>query len=103
MSSVESVISTLNFLTGKGMNHYPDSCDRSAIEALVSDYLNEVQSDGKNNHRNKDKTSIVKINTRNHSKTCIKLNVAELLACCEILVKVNNVKINTLFNNIYNF
>ena len=101
MSCAERVISTLYFLTGKGMNHYPHSCDRSTIKALISDYFNEVQSDDKNNHRNEGKVIIIKINTRNHLKTRIKHIVAASLACyIRIWVKVNNLKINTLFNNI---
>ena len=65
------------------MNYYPDSCDRSAIEALISDYLNDVSSDDENNHRNEGKAIIIKVNAKNHSKIHIKLIVAELLACCE--------------------
>ena len=47
MSSAQRVLSTLNFFTGEGVNHYPDGCDRSAIEALVSDYLNKGHSNDK--------------------------------------------------------
>ena len=72
MSSAKRVISTLNFLTGEEMNHCYDNCDRSATEELIYDYVNEVQSDDKNNYRNEGKANTIKINTRNHSKTRIK-------------------------------
>ena len=56
MSSAERVLSALNFLTGEGVNHYPDDCDGSAIEALITDYFNEGhsddESDDESNHRN---------------------------------------------------
>ena len=40
----------------------------SWCEALISDYLNEGESDDENNHRNKGKIITITINTRNHSK-----------------------------------
>ena len=59
MTSAERVISALNFLTGKGVNHCPDSCDASDIEALITDYFNEDPSDDASNdegdHRNESK------------------------------------------------
>ena len=78
MSHAERVISTLNLLTGEGMNHYPDSCGRSATEALISDYFKEVQSDDENNHRSEGKAINIKINTRNHSKTTCKTYYSRL-------------------------
>ena len=58
--SAERVVSALNFLTGEEVNHYPDGCDGSAIEALISDYFNEApasddESDDESNHRNEGK------------------------------------------------
>ena len=49
MSSAERVLSALNFLTGEGVNHYPDGCDGSAIEALITDYFNEGHSEDESN------------------------------------------------------
>ena len=60
--SVKGVLSVLNFFTCEGVNHYPDSCDGSAFEALITDYFKEGksngQNEGKNNHRNKGKNSL---------------------------------------------
>ena len=58
MSSAERVLSALSFLTGEGVNHYPDGCDSSAIEALITDYFNEGPSDDESNHRNEGKTPV---------------------------------------------
>ena len=58
MSSTERVLSALNFLTGEGVNYYPDGCDGSAIEALITDYFNEGpddDSDDESDHRNEGK------------------------------------------------
>ena len=57
MSSAERVLSALSFLTGEGVNHYPDGCGSSAIEALITDYFNEGPSD-ESNHRNEGKTPV---------------------------------------------
>ena len=57
MSSAEKVFSASNFFTDEGVKHYPDSCDGSIIEALISYYL---KNDDENNHRNEGKT--IKIN-----------------------------------------
>ena len=66
MSSAERVLSALIFLTGEGVNHFPDGCDGSAIEALITDYFNEGQSDDDSgdeiNHRNEGKLIKIKIN-----------------------------------------
>ena len=43
--STARVLSALNFLTGEGVNYYPDNCDRKEIEALITDYFNEDPSD----------------------------------------------------------
>ena len=67
LSGAQRVLSAINFLTGEGVSHYPDSCDGSTIEALISEYLNKVQSDDENSHRNEGKAITIKINTRNHS------------------------------------
>ena len=42
MLSAEKVLSALNFLTGEGVNHYPDGCDGSAIETLITNYFNDT-------------------------------------------------------------
>ena len=45
MSRKDRVLSALNFLTGEGVNYYPDGCDGSALEVLISDYFNDGPSD----------------------------------------------------------
>ena len=59
MMSAERVISALNFLTSEGVNHCPDGCHASDIEALITDYFNEGpsddESDDEGDHRNEDK------------------------------------------------
>ena len=42
MSNTARVLSALNFLTGEVVNYYPDDCNGSAIEALITDYFNEA-------------------------------------------------------------
>ena len=63
MLSAERVSSALNFLTCEGVNYYPDGCYGCTIEVLISDYLNECQSDDENSHRNEGKIIMIKINT----------------------------------------
>ena len=62
MSSAERVLSALSFLTGEGVNQYPDGCDSSATEAFITDYFNEGpsddESDDESNHRNEGKTPV---------------------------------------------
>ena len=54
--STERVLSALNFLIGEGVNHYPEGCDASTIEVLITDYFNEGlsndESDDESDHRN---------------------------------------------------
>ena len=61
MSSAERVLSALSFLTGEGVNHYPDGCDASDIEALITDYFNEGpsddESDDESDHKNEGKNA----------------------------------------------
>ena len=70
MSSSERVLSALNFLTGKGVNYYPDGCNRSAMEALITDYFNEGpsddESDDESDHRNEGKNVKPTLNTMLH-------------------------------------
>jgi len=37
--STARVLPALNFLTGKGVNYYPDNCDGMEFEALIADYF----------------------------------------------------------------
>ena len=55
MTSAKRVISALNFLTGEGVNHCPDGCDASDIDALITDCFNEGPSDDESDHRNEGK------------------------------------------------
>jgi len=45
LSSAEKFKFALNFLTGERVNYYPDGCDGSIIEALITDYFDEGTSD----------------------------------------------------------
>jgi len=69
MSSTARVLSVLNFLTGEGVNYFPEGCDGSAIEALITDYFNEGQSDDKSDkecdHKNDGKYLYLKYFTNN--------------------------------------
>ena len=88
MLRAERVLSELNFLTGEGVNHYNDSCDRSTIEVLISAYL-KLPTLMKLRVMTKATTGMnikqlqlkeipsIKINTRNHSKICIKFIVGK--------------------------
>jgi len=42
------VVSTLNFLTGKGIPYHPDGRDNSVLEAIIEDYFN--RNDDKNDY-----------------------------------------------------
>ena len=44
-TSKERVISALNFLTGEGIDYYPNGCNDNAIEALINDYFKAVAID----------------------------------------------------------
>ena len=58
MSSAERVLrifTQLSYWWFEEVIPCPDSSDRNAIEMLISDYFNDVQSDDKNNHRNEGK------------------------------------------------
>jgi len=50
--TMDRVLSALNYITGEGVNYYPDSCDSNAIEALITDYFADGPSDNKNGHKN---------------------------------------------------
>ena len=39
MATCNRVVAALNFLTGKGVDYYPDNCNDKSIEALISDYF----------------------------------------------------------------
>ena len=45
-ASKERVISALNFLTGEGIDYYPNGCNDNAIEALINDYFNDGSASG---------------------------------------------------------
>ena len=45
-TSKERVISTLNFLTGEGIDYYPNGCNDSVIKALINDYFNDGSASG---------------------------------------------------------
>ena len=64
MSSAERVLSALHFLTGEGVNHFPDGCDGNTIEVHITDYFNEGQSDDDSgdeiNHSNEGKLIKIK-------------------------------------------
>ena len=42
---MDRVLSALNFLTGEGVNYYPNHCDSNEVEALITDYFNDGPSD----------------------------------------------------------
>ena len=74
MSSTARVLSALNFLTGEGVNYFPEGCDGSAIEALITDYFNEGQSDDESDeecdHKNDGKYLYLKYFTNNELLHC---------------------------------
>ena len=39
MATCNRVVAALNFLTGEGVDYYPDNCNDKSIEALISDYF----------------------------------------------------------------
>ena len=41
---MDRVLSALNFLTGEGVNYYPNSTDSNEVEALIADYFNDGPS-----------------------------------------------------------
>jgi len=61
MSNTARVLSALNFLTGEGVNHFPEGYDGRDLQALIEDYFNPVlsqnddDSDEECDHRNEGK------------------------------------------------
>ena len=37
MAACNRIVAALNFLTGEGIDYYPDNCDDKSIEALIFD------------------------------------------------------------------
>lgn len=59
MAACNRVVAALNFLTGEGIDYYPDNCNEKDIGALISDYFengNDDESDcesaDESSHRN---------------------------------------------------
>jgi len=50
--TMDGILSTLNCITGEGINYYPDGCDSNAIEALITDYFVDGPSDNKDGQKN---------------------------------------------------
>jgi len=42
---MDRVFSALNFLTGEGVNYYPNNTDSNEVEALIADYFIDGPSD----------------------------------------------------------
>ena len=45
MAARNRVVAALNFLTGEGVDYYPDNCNEKNIGALISDYFESNGSD----------------------------------------------------------
>ena len=45
MAARNRVVAALNFLTGEGVDYYPDNCNEKDIGALISDYFESNGSD----------------------------------------------------------
>lgn len=96
MSRKDRVLSALNFLTGEGVNYYPDGCDGRAIEALISDYFHDGPSDDESDdecdHKNEGSlhcANIVNLNNitdeqvfSGYSKGMLKLQTQKINSLC---------------------
>ena len=45
MAAHNRVVAALNFLTGKGVDYYPNNCNKKDIGALISDYFESNGND----------------------------------------------------------
>ena len=45
MAACNRVVAALNFLTGEGVDYYPDNCNEKDIGALISDYFKSNGND----------------------------------------------------------
>ena len=61
MAARNQVVAALNFITGEGVDYYPDNCNEKDIRALISDYFengndecdeSDCKSADESNHRN---------------------------------------------------
>lgn len=62
MAACNRVVAALNFLTGEGIDYYPDDCNEKDIGALISDYFDrdgndesdgsDCESTDESNHKN---------------------------------------------------
>ena len=75
MAARNRVVAVLNFITGEGVDYYPDNCNEKDIGALISDYFENVNDDcdesdcesaDESNHRNEG-AKLILVNNKIHN------------------------------------
>ena len=75
MAARNRVVAALNFITGEGVDYYPDNCNEKDIGVLISDYFEhgnddcdeiDCESADESNHRNEG-GKLILVNNKIHN------------------------------------